>query len=215
MIKKLIKNILSVFAKLVAFFISPFLVKSLKFVINSIYTQYIIKQFKIYGKNPIIQFPLTSIYGLKYVSVGDDFYSASGLILEAYDKHLESTFNPEIIIGDNVRIGNDCHMGCINKIIIGNNVLIASKVFITDHFHGETSIDSLSLPPNSRKVISKGPVIIEDNVWIGEGVAIMPNVRIGRNAIIGANSVVTKDVPENSVVGGNPARIIKFLNDNN
>ena len=54
-------------------------------------------------------------------------------------------------------------------------------------------------------------MIIKDNVWIGEGVAIMPNVRIGKNAIIGANAVVTKDVPENTVVGGNPAKIIKQL----
>ena len=54
-------------------------------------------------------------------------------------------------------------------------------------------------------------MIIEDNVWIGEGVVIMPNVRIGRNAIVGANAVVTKDVPADCVVGGIPARVIRFL----
>ena len=54
-------------------------------------------------------------------------------------------------------------------------------------------------------------MIIEDNVWIGEGVAIMPNVTIGANSIIGANSVVTKDIPKNSVVAGNPARVIKNI----
>jgi acetyltransferase-like isoleucine patch superfamily enzyme len=54
-------------------------------------------------------------------------------------------------------------------------------------------------------------VIIEDNVWIGEGVAIMPNVTIGANSIIGANSVVTKDIPKNSVVAGNPASVIKNI----
>ena len=58
---------------------------------------------------------------------------------------------------------------------------------------------------------SKGPVIIEDNVWIGEGVVILPNVRIGKSAIIGANSVVNADVPANAVIGGIPAKIIRQL----
>lgn len=214
MIKKFTKTIITLFSKLIAFIMSPLIAKGFAYVINSFYTQYIIKQFKMCGKNPFIQYSLTSTYGLEHISIGDDFYASSGLILEAYDTHHDNKYNPEIIIGNNVRIGNNCHIGCVNKINIGNNVLIASKVFITDHFHGDTTIESLKLPPNSRKVISKGPVIIEDNVWIGEGVAIMPNVRIGENAIIGANSVVTKDVPVNCVVGGNPAKIIKKLQKN-
>lgn len=52
---------------------------------------------------------------------------------------------------------------------------------------------------------------MEDNVWIGENVVIMPNVIIGKNSIIGANSVVTKNVPENSIIAGNPAHIIKIV----
>ena len=56
-----------------------------------------------------------------------------------------------------------------------------------------------------------GPVIIEDGVWIGDKVTILPNVRIGKNAVIGANSVVTKDIPENCVAGGIPAKIIKTI----
>lgn len=78
--------------------------------------------------------------------------------------------------------------------------MIASKVFITDHSHGEININSLTLPPSSRKIVSKGAVIIEDNVWIGEGVCILPNVTIGRNSIVGANSVVTNNIPENCVI---------------
>jgi acetyltransferase-like isoleucine patch superfamily enzyme len=53
--------------------------------------------------------------------------------------------------------------------------------------------------------------VIEDNVWIGESVVILPGVTIGKNSIIGANAVVTKSIPENSIAGGNPARIIKKI----
>lgn len=84
---------------------------------------------------------------------------------------------PEIIIGDDVRLKVHCHIGCINYISIGK-VLIASRVFITDHFHGDTSVESLQIPPNDRPVTSKGPVIIEDNVWIGEVLLLCQNVTI-------------------------------------
>jgi acetyltransferase-like isoleucine patch superfamily enzyme len=77
--------------------------------------------------------------------------------------------------------------------------------------HGEINAEALKTPPSLRKVISKGPVIIEDNVWIGESVAIMPNVTIGRNAIIGANSVVTASIPPNAVAAGIPARVIRIM----
>ncbi len=126
-----------------------------------------------------MQFSITT-FGLKHIEIGDNFSAGARMRLEAYDEHLNTHYNPKFIIGDNVRIGYDCHIGCVNEIIIGNNVLIASKVFISDHSHGEANAESIALPPNSRKVISKGPIIIEDNVWIGEGVAIMPNVKIGK-----------------------------------
>jgi len=77
--------------------------------------------------------------------------------------------------------------------------------------HGEITAEALKIPPALREVVSKGPVIIEDNVWIGEGVAIMPNLTIGKNSIIGANSVVTSTIPPNSVAAGIPARVIKTL----
>ena len=66
--------------------------------------------------------------------------------------------------------------------------------------------------PRERNIYSKGPVIIGNNVWIGDKVTICPNVTIGDGAIIGANSVVTKDVPAFSIVAGSPVRIIKQLN---
>jgi acetyltransferase-like isoleucine patch superfamily enzyme len=143
-----------------------------------------------------------------YMNVGKNFLSLNNLRLEAWDDHLGERFHPELVIGDDVVFNCDCHIGCINKVVIGNNVLLASRIYISDHSHGEVNKDALKLPPNQRSLFSKGPVVIEDNVWIGEGVCILPGVTVGRNSIIGANAVVTKTVPPNSVVAGIPARVI-------
>lgn len=88
--------------------------------------------------------------------------------------------------------------------------MIASGVYIADHFHGDISSDDLALRPELR-TLSYKPVHIGKNVWIGEHVSIMPGVTLGNNVIIGANSVVTHCFGENVVIAGCPARIIKEL----
>lgn len=132
-------------------------------------------------------------------------------ILTAWDKYECDSFAPQIIIGDNVNIGEDCHITAINKIKIGKNVLMGKKITISDNSHGETDFDSLLIPPIKRRLFSKGPVIIEDGAWIGDNVTILSGVRIGKNSIVGANALVTKNVPENCIVGGVPAKIIKNI----
>lgn len=152
------------------------------------------------------------IAGHRYISIGTNFSSRGRLRIEAYDTFLQQKFSPSIIIGNHVCFNFDCHVGCIDKIIIKDNVLIGSRVLIIDHAHGEFTKDYLEVAPALRNLTSKGPVIIEENVWIGEGAAILPNVTIGANSIIGANAVVTKDVPANSIAIGIPARVIKTIN---
>ena len=92
---------------------------------------------------------------------------------------------------------------------IGDYCLTGKWVTITDKSHGETDRDSLLMSPAKRSTTAKGPVVIGDNVWIGDKATILPGVTIGDGAVIAANAVVTKDVPKYSVVGGNPARILK------
>lgn len=119
--------------------------------------------------------------------------------------------------GDNVQINDFVHIAAAKNVEIGNNVLIASKIFISDICHGEyADIENMSDPnehPNDRKLSAK-PVIIHDDVWIGEMVSILPGVEIGKGSIIGANSVVTKSIPEYSIAAGNPAKVIKQYNFN-
>ena len=131
--------------------------------------------------------------------------------LETIDSFGNQKFTPSIKIGNNVIFNTDIHIGCINSIVIGDNCLFASRIYITDHQHGETTPGMLNIKPIDRPLISKGPVIIKNNVWVGEGVGIMSNVTIGENSIIATNAVVTKDVPPNCVVAGIPAKIIKYI----
>ena len=147
----------------------------------------------------------------QFMQFGQNFWASHRFRIEAIDIYEGQTFSPKITIGNNVSMGNDNHIGCIDEIKIGNNCLFGSRIYITDHDHGDTTLEALQLPPEKRKLVSKGAVIINDNVWIGDGVAILSGVTIGKNSIVATNAVVTKDVPANTVVGGIPAKIIKTI----
>lgn len=163
------------------------------------------------GKWCYIEYPIY-IKGGEGICIGDGFNTLPRLRLETYAEHNGSSFSPQLTIGNNVCFNSDCHVGCIGRISIGNNVLFASRVFVTDHFHGATnSRADLLIPPSERILEFKGDVTIEDDVWIGEGVAILPGVTIGKGAVIGANSVVTKDIPPYCIAAGIPAKIIRDL----
>lgn len=211
---KIIINAIKIIADIVGFilaFIIPIrLYNGVRYFHSAIYSSYFKRSFNKCGANFFVRSPLYVI-GPKYISIGKNFYAGYRLRMEAISqsKGIEST--PKISIGDNVGFNFDCHIGCANSVTIGNNVLFSSRVFITDHFHGKIDSNSLLISPRNRPIYSKGPVIIENNVWIGEGVVIMPNITIGKNSIIGANSVVTKSIPENSVAAGAPAIVIKKL----
>lgn len=112
----------------------------------------------------------------------------------------------ELKIGKNVRINENVF---IQGATIGNNVMIAQNVAILSSTH---SYDSVDIPMVEQDDIFGIPPIISDDVWIGRNVVIKHGVRIGTGAIIGACSLVTKDIPDYAVVGGVPARVIKYRN---
>ncbi|HEX2848215.1 MAG TPA: DapH/DapD/GlmU-related protein [Chitinophagaceae bacterium] len=112
-----------------------------------------------------------------------------------YGRHLS--------IGKNVFINFNCTFLALGGIVIEDNVLIGPDVKILSEGH--------PLLPDDRQSLMPGKVHIKQNAWIGAGATILPGISIGENAVVAAGAVVTKDVPENTVVAGIPARIIKSL----
>lgn len=146
--------------------------------------------------------------GIKYASVGAFTAIGEYSIITAY-KTLDK--DPDLFIGDKCNIGPYNHITCINKVTIGDGLLTGRWVTITDNSHGSNTYEELLTEPWNRKLSSKGPVIIGKNVWIGDKATILPGVTIGNGVIIGANSVVTKSFPDNCIIAGNPAKIVKQI----
>lgn len=131
-------------------------------------------------------------------------------------KFLGIEYNPKIIFGNNVHIEDFVHIGCTNKIEIGDNTVIASKVYISDHNHGYYDEKHFlehenpsEISPLYRKLTHDSEVIIGKNVWIGENVTILPGTYIGDGVVISANSVIKGKVEAYTIVTGMPLRVIK------
>lgn len=112
----------------------------------------------------------------------------------------------EINIGRNVFINQNCTLYDLGGLEIGDDVMIGPNVSIITTAH--------PIEPSQRRTITIGkPIVIKRNVWIAAGATIIGGVTVGENSVIAAGSVVTKDVPSNTVVGGNPARIIRSVKE--
>lgn len=154
-----------------------------------------------------------TLKGAKYISIGDNSFCGKNGILAVYDDYrgIKTGYTPALMIGSNVTMMDNCQISCANKIEVGSGTLIGDNVFITDNYHGEICSEELIIPPIERKLGIKGAVIIGQNVWIGRNVCILPGVSIGNGAIIGANAVVTKNIPDNCVAAGAPAKVLREI----
>ena len=161
---------------------------------------------------------IASIQGLRYISIGEKSSFDDNLHLMAWDKFGNQVFSPEIVIGSTCSFGAYNHITCCRKITIGDGTLTGKWVTISDNNHGsydvsdsESFLEWRDVRPSLRTISIKGPIKIGKNVWIGDKATILSGVTIGDGVVVAANSVVTKDVPAYSVVGGNPARFLKHL----
>jgi maltose O-acetyltransferase len=115
------------------------------------------------------------------------------------------SYGQNIHVGDHVYLNVLCTILDCNEVHIGHHVMIGPAVQIytaAHHLRAETRIQGLEVAK---------PIVIEDNVWLGGAAILLPGVRIGRNAVVGAGAVVTRSVPANTVVAGNPARVIREI----
>lgn len=110
----------------------------------------------------------------------------------------------QIEIGDNSSIGVAAQI--YGPLVIGKNVMMGPEVLVITTSH---VADRTDIPMIDQGVTHPQPVVIEDDVWVGQRVTFLPGVRIGTGSIVGTNAVVTRDVPSYAVVAGNPARVIR------
>lgn len=111
-----------------------------------------------------------------------------------------------ISVGDNTVINNASSITAVSKVTIGSDCMFAANVYILDVDHAYTRTDI----PMSKQGYQVAPVIIGSDVWLGTGVVITKGVTIGDGAIVAANAVVTKDIPARAIVGGVPAKILRY-----
>lgn len=185
-------------------------IQSFNRLLNILYTHWLKREFGALGENSILERGMR-LWNPGSVFIGDDVYIRRFGNISTWDSYLTKKFSPRIEIGKGCSIGEYFNISCVDKVTLGSNVLIGRWVTIIDHTHGSLDKNDIEIPPARKDLYSKGGIVIEDNVWIGDKVAICPNVHIEKGAIIGANSVVTKDVKSNTVVAGCPAKYIRSI----
>ena len=119
--------------------------------------------------------------------------------------------SPEkIVLGNNVYLGKNTEIDAAGEVEIGNGVIFGPEVCIYSRSHNFDSEDLEALPFDNKFLTAK--VVIKDFVWIGRRVIVLPGVTIGKGAIIGAGAVVSKNVPDFGIAVGNPAKVVRYRN---
>lgn len=187
----------------------PYFVKKFLTMCNRFYVEhFFVKHFDHIGKNPQILHPHSAqIFG-EYITAGDCLH-----LISSKDNPVKLTcwsgkgIQGRISIGDYCLLSPGTTIMSAAGITIGKNCMFAAGSYLSDSdWHG--------LYNRTRPFRCSKPIVLKDNVWIGHGAKVGKGVTIGENSVVAAGAVVVKDVPDNVVVGGNPAKVIKHLNPN-
>lgn len=181
---------------------------------NFLYSCWISNFFSEVGKDTWFEYKVNTRGG-QNIKIGSNCLFFRGTIIDAWNIYNGKQYSPHIRIGNNCSFGAYSQITACSKIVIGDNLLTGAYVIISDNNHGNFKIDDLKFGPRKRNLESKGEVVIGNNVWLGDKVAVLSGVHIGDGVVVAANAVVTKDVPPYTLVAGVPARIIKRVSESN
>jgi len=160
----------------------------------------------------LFRFPL-DVRGRKYIDFGQSLTLGGSCRFDCFPGKRPN--EKKLIFGKNVQINDYVHIVAMDRVTIGDNVLMASHIFISDNSHGSYKGDendsNPNIPPIQRNYAT-APISIGANTWIGEGVIIMPGVTIGEGCVVGAHSIVNKSIPDYSIAVGTPAKAVKKYN---
>lgn len=168
---------------------------------------------KIVNRNArLLRFPLI-LRGRQFIDFGKRLTTGYWCRFEVFP--MDKDCRKRLIFGNDIQINDFVHICALDHVEIGDGCLLASHVYISDNSHeryssvgGGNMESSPNVPPDHREYIT-APVKVGKNVWIGEGVIIMPGVTIGDGCVLGAHSVVNKNIPAASIAVGSPAKVIK------
>lgn len=181
----------------------------MKSLLKSLYVHtfrlFTVLKFKKFGKRSVIGAHAKIKCG-KNIVIGNNVRIGQFCRMQCYEEFANQKLNPSIVIKDGCYIGNSFTILSAAKVELEENVLIASNVTICSENHG---IDPVSDIPYKNQPLKAAPVYVGEGTWIGQNVVIMPGVKIGKKCVVGASSVVTKDVDDYCIVAGIPAKVIK------
>ena len=157
----------------------------------------------------LLRFPCV-IRGKQFINFGKQLTTGYWCRFEVFPTNNDT--RKRLILGNNIQMNDFVHICALDHVEIGDGCLLASHVYISDNSHGRYSGNSLDtspdIAPDHREYIT-APVKIGKNVWLGEGVIVLPGVTIEDGCVIGAHSIVNKDIPSASIAVGSPAKVVK------
>jgi acetyltransferase-like isoleucine patch superfamily enzyme len=158
--------------------------------------------FASFGRRSVIERPVR-LFGESRIAIGDNVFVGTGSWLQVLAGCPEPV---AVSIGSGTSIAGSCVLSAAKGIRLGESVLLARNVYISDHAH---AFEDPTRPVLAQGVTGIAEVEIGDGAWLGQNVVVCPGVRVGRGAVVGANSVVRDDIPDYSVAVGAPARVVR------